>query len=119
MRKAISDILKDCADVCLVGEATSFREVIALASQLHPDVILLDIHMPDGQQVPATELDSSLASSRVVGISLSITPETKTLASAFGAITLLDKTKLLDELPPWLMLLSQVQTMRKPITPPK
>ena len=62
--------------------------------------------MPDGQQIPATELDSSLARSRIVGISLSTTPERKTLASAFGAITLLDKSQLLDQLPPCSTVLS-------------
>ena len=45
MRKAISALLKDDAEVCLVGEAGSFRETIDLTAEFCPDVVVMDIHM--------------------------------------------------------------------------
>lgn len=41
-------------DTELIGEATSGEEVIALATELQPDVILMDINMPDVNGIEAT-----------------------------------------------------------------
>lgn len=38
----------------VVGEATTGREAVDLARQLHPDVIIMDIHMPELTGVEAT-----------------------------------------------------------------
>jgi DNA-binding NarL/FixJ family response regulator len=38
----------------VIGEAASGREAVQLAHQLHPDVILMDIQMPDGDGLLAT-----------------------------------------------------------------
>lgn len=38
----------------VIGEAASGREAVQLAHQLHPDVILMDIQMPDGDGLMAT-----------------------------------------------------------------
>ncbi len=40
--------------VCVVGEATNGREAIKLAARLQPDVILMDICMPDMNGLEAT-----------------------------------------------------------------
>jgi DNA-binding NarL/FixJ family response regulator len=41
--------------VRVVGEAATGREAVQLVEQLHPDVVLMDIHMPDGDGLYATE----------------------------------------------------------------
>jgi two-component system invasion response regulator UvrY len=107
MRKAISGLLKGCADVRLVGEATSFHEVIDLTSQVRPDVVLMDLHMPDQQKVNPSELKSCLVNCQLLAMSLWTDQETKDLAKSFGAVGLLDKANLGTELLPSLKLCAQ------------
>lgn len=45
-RDGIRTLLLAVADMTLVGEAENGDEAVALAGQLQPDVLLMDIHMP-------------------------------------------------------------------------
>jgi DNA-binding NarL/FixJ family response regulator len=49
--RALIDSAPDCE---LVGEATSGRESVSLAAELQPDVILMDVRMPDMDGIEAT-----------------------------------------------------------------
>jgi DNA-binding NarL/FixJ family response regulator len=42
----------------VLGEAVSFRQAISMASTLKPDVVLLDLHMPDDREFDAPFLKS-------------------------------------------------------------
>lgn len=53
-RKGLKALLKPVSDVRLVGEASGGQEAIALAEQLQPDIILMDLHMPDINGIEAT-----------------------------------------------------------------
>ena len=46
-REGIKAILKDEPSIEIVGEAADGRQAVAKALQLHPDVVLMDIAMPD------------------------------------------------------------------------
>ena len=102
MRKVISALLKDDAEVRLVGEAGSFRETMDLTAEFCPDVVVMDIHMGDEKKVKPSDLKSSLVDCQLLAMSLWTDEETKVLAESFGAVTLLDKTKLASELLPYL-----------------
>jgi len=102
MRQVISEILRHAGDVRLVAEASSFREVIDLSFEFQPDVVLMDVHMPDEQKVESSDLKSCLINRQLLAMSLWTDPETKALAESFGAITLLDKANLVTELLPSL-----------------
>ena len=54
-RKGIRIILEQMQDVEVVGEAASGQEVVALAQDLVPDVILMDIKMPVISGIEATK----------------------------------------------------------------
>lgn len=49
--RALIDSAGDCE---LVGEATTGEEAVHLALELQPDVILMDVKMPDGDGIEAT-----------------------------------------------------------------
>jgi two-component system response regulator NreC len=53
-REGIKSILKDDTAIEIVGEAADGRQAVAKALQLHPDVVLMDIAMPDLSGFDAT-----------------------------------------------------------------
>ena len=112
MRKVISEILKNDAEVLLIGEASGFREVIALSSERRPDVVLMDVHMGDEQKIKLSDLKSSLVNCQLLAMSLWTDEETKALAKSLGAVTLLDKANLASELLPSLKLCAQRRSAR-------
>ncbi|WP_337004790.1 MULTISPECIES: response regulator transcription factor [unclassified Microbacterium] len=53
VRQAVRDILTD-GGLRVVGEAATGRAAVAASADLAPDVILMDIRMPDGDGIDAT-----------------------------------------------------------------
>ncbi len=52
----LATILRLEADIEVVGKGGSVREAVQSARVLQPDVVLLDVHMPDGSGVEAAKL---------------------------------------------------------------
>jgi DNA-binding NarL/FixJ family response regulator len=100
VRKAIMLLLKDDPEIRVLAEAESFSQTIQLSRHLHPHIVLLDLHMGDETGVTPSAIKSSFASSQLLAISLWNDDETKALADSYGAVALLDKTKLAVELIP-------------------
>jgi DNA-binding NarL/FixJ family response regulator len=53
-REGVNALLAATGDLKVVGEAASGEEAIARAKQLNPDVVLMDINMPEGNGIEAT-----------------------------------------------------------------
>jgi DNA-binding NarL/FixJ family response regulator len=53
VRQGLASVLSDEEDLEVVGEAGSGREAVALAQRLRPDVVLLDLEMPEVDGVQA------------------------------------------------------------------
>ena len=53
-RDGLRDLLKATPDMILVGEATNGLEAVDQAKRAQPDVILMDLHMPDLNGIEAT-----------------------------------------------------------------
>jgi DNA-binding LytR/AlgR family response regulator len=45
-RQVLRELLEECPDVAVVGEASTGAETLRQVERLNPDVVLLDIHMP-------------------------------------------------------------------------
>ncbi|HZD56165.1 MAG TPA: response regulator transcription factor [Anaerolineales bacterium] len=54
-RDGVCAILKGAPDIAAVGEAATGKEAILYANRLNPDVILMDIQMPDMNGIEATQ----------------------------------------------------------------
>lgn len=53
-RAGLKALFKATPDIHLVGEAAHGQEAILLAEKMQPDVILMDLHMPDVDGIEAT-----------------------------------------------------------------
>ena len=70
-RDHLSKLLGFESDIDVVGSAASGREAIEMASKLTPDVVLMDINMPDMDGISATErLSAEVPSAAVVMMSV-------------------------------------------------
>ena len=71
VRQGFKMILDAQADMEIVGEAGNGREAVELAEQLRPDVVVMDVSMPELNGIEATRrLASSAPRARVVALSM-------------------------------------------------
>jgi chemotaxis response regulator CheB len=98
-RRAIRRLLAQYPKIELVGEAVSFAQLIQMTNDLKPQVVLMDLHMKDQATVRIEDMKTQL-NGLIVAMSLANDGETKALADKCGAVTLLDKTELVDDLIP-------------------
>lgn len=69
MRMAIRAICEDHPDIVIVGEAKTGAEAISMAETLRPDVITMDVMMPDVSGASATELISKQSNIPIIILS--------------------------------------------------
>jgi two-component system, NarL family, response regulator NreC len=76
MRDGLRALLETQGDIEVVGEAANGREAVSLARQLHPDVVIMDIAMPDLNGIEATLLlQESCPTAQVLILSMHSTTE--------------------------------------------
>ena len=105
VRRGMRDLLSSQPEIELVGEAANYRQTIQMMNELNPQVIVLDLHMPDGTEATLLDVKSHLKhDSRLVAICLWDDQDTKTLvATSLGTVPLLDKMELGQKLIPTIM----------------
>lgn len=98
-RENIRKLLQFEKDVEVVGAANSGRSGIEQARELKPDVVLMDINMPDMDGIHATELiRSSNPATQIVILSVQGDPNYMRRAMLAGARDFLTKPPAVDEL---------------------
>jgi len=71
VRQGFKMILGAQADMEIVGEAGNGREAVELAQQLRPDIVVMDVAMPELNGIEATRrLMTSMPHTRVVALSM-------------------------------------------------
>ena len=105
MRRAIRTLLGREPGIELVGEAKDFAQTVSLTRKLKPQVVILDLHMPDTAHLtPMTVSEGLLAyAARVLAMSVWNDENALALAQSYGAMELLDKMRLGQELIPAVM----------------
>ena len=98
-RENIRKLLQFEIDVEVVGAARTGREAISMAKELSPDVILMDINMPDMDGITATEkIRSEISWVQIVILSVQGDPNYMRRAMLAGARDFLTKPPNIDEL---------------------
>jgi DNA-binding NarL/FixJ family response regulator len=97
VRHRIRNLLDEREDIKVVGEAATFSEAIQKSAELQPDEIIVDLRMADDAN------GHFPVGPKVLAISFANDDEVKALADTFGAVRLLDKMKLPEELIPAIL----------------
>ncbi len=71
LRKGVSLLINSQADMEVVGEAKTGREAVDEAKRLQPDIVVMDISMPDLNGIEGTrQICEQLGRTRVIGLSM-------------------------------------------------
>jgi len=93
MREALAKLLQGCKGLTIVGQAIDGREVVQLATQLKPHVILMDVAMPELDCFEATaQITRDLPDIRIIGLSMHNDADTRQKMFDAGASAYLTKT---------------------------
>jgi len=98
-RENIRKLLQFEPDVEVVGVARTGREAIEIAKEAKPDVLLMDINMPDMDGIAATEIiRKNVPFTQIVILSIQNDPNYMRRAMLAGARDFLTKPPTIDEL---------------------
>jgi DNA-binding NarL/FixJ family response regulator len=98
MRDGLRAILEK-EGIAVVGEAANGREVLAIAEELRPDIVVMDISMPELNGIDATRLLlERRPNTKVIGLSMNADRRYVGALFAAGAVGYLLKTSASEEL---------------------
>ena len=98
-RDGLRGLINAEPDMEVVGEATGGRQAIELTQQLMPEVVIMDINMPNMDGIQATQaIHSEFPDINVIGFSLLEESIYRDAMKHAGAVTNVDKTGPSEEL---------------------
>jgi DNA-binding NarL/FixJ family response regulator len=108
VRRGIRQLLSTQSEIEIVGESVNFAQTVQMARALSPQVLVLDLHLPDDDNMTVQEIESLLDRGlQVLAISVWNPQESAELAEGLGAAAFLDKANLADTLIPTVMQLGR------------
>ena len=115
VRDGIRSLLQNSQGITLVGETGKGVEVVPLIKEHHPDVVLMDIALPDSNGLEITrQLTKDFPQVRVIIVSMNKTEEYVLQAMRSGAAGYLLKDNSFAELDQAIRLVAQGQTYLSP-----
>lgn len=97
MCKLIMNILNADSDIYVVGTARNGQEAVALVTDLKPDIVTMDVHMPVMDGLEATKQIMAYHPTPILIVSASVTKDGMDKifkAIYYGALDILDKSRL-------------------------
>jgi DNA-binding NarL/FixJ family response regulator len=99
MRQGLRLMLEDEADMEIIGEADNGRSAVAMAADLKPDVVIMDVTMPDLNGIDATlQIRAANPYIKVVAVSMHVERQFVTKMLAAKASAYLPKDSEVEEL---------------------
>jgi CheY-like chemotaxis protein len=92
LRNAIRKVLDLDPDIKVVGEAENFPQTVTLTRELHPRVVVMDLHMPAPEDFSHRDVKRALdeTGSKLITMSVWHDDASRALAASYGAFTFLD-----------------------------
>ena len=99
MRQGLLQLVANQPGITVVGEAANGSQAVELARQLRPDVVIMDVSMPEMDGVEATRrIKAELPDVRVIGLSMYEDEQTARIMREAGAEIFISKTASSSEL---------------------
>jgi len=99
VRQGLVSLLNKEGAVEVVGEAANGRDAITMATDLHPDVVIMDVSMPlMGGEEATRQIKAYLPGTRVIGLSMYDQPDKRETMYRAGAEGYVLKTAPSEEL---------------------
>ena len=98
VRKGIRALLAEVEDITVLGETGNGEDAVAQAKQLHPDVILMDLVMPEMDGIEATRRITQDSDARILVLTSFVGDDKVFPAIKAGALGYLIKDSEPDEL---------------------
>jgi signal transduction histidine kinase len=99
VRQGLRSLIECCEDIEVVGEAANGVEGVRLAGELQPDVVVMDVQMPQMNGIEATRrIHQEYDSIRIVGLSVNDDAQVAESMRQAGAVDFLTKGGPSDEL---------------------
>jgi DNA-binding NarL/FixJ family response regulator len=93
LRQGLKMWMALASDIQIIGEASDGQVALRLASELHPDVVVMDIEMPRLDGISATAaLHAATPEVAVIMLSIYGDPAIRAKALAAGAAAFIEKT---------------------------
>jgi DNA-binding NarL/FixJ family response regulator len=108
LRRRLAEAFAEIPGLIICGEAGTVSEALRLTWQLQPQVLVTDLHFPDGTAIEVLEvLAERLPALVVVVLTLDPNPELRTHALGLGADAFFDKSRDLSQAVQFLRGLAQ------------
>ena len=99
VRRGLAILIRAFDDLDLIGSAANGSEAVALAGKLQPDVMLMDMIMPEMDGVEATrQIRQKYPNIQVVGLTSSRDEARLQAMLSAGAVSFLSKNTAIDDL---------------------
>jgi len=96
VRSAVRRLFEAEPNIKLLGEAANFSQTLQMVADLKPNVVVLDLHMPDEKEFNPAFVRSRVgdAGAQLLAMSIWNDDEAQALAASYGAVALLDKATI-------------------------